>query len=198
MVTRLGITLSGSKNPEVEVKMGFSCWGIFWGVFFILLGLSVILKAVFHIDIPLIRILFALFLIYMGIRMLVGWKGCCPWNRAEKGTVMFGEAEIKHAPGEREHNVLFGKAIVDLTQLTVKDQDIPVEVNAVFGAAEIRLNPLVPTRVNGSSAFGSVSMPEGSRTSFGSLTYTTKTYLEGKPAVVVKASTIFGGIEIRE
>jgi hypothetical protein len=179
--------------------MGITCGGLFWGSFLILLGVSVILKA-FGIDFPVIRILFALFLIAMGVRMLVGWKGGCPFpsGRVDKGTVMFGEATFKPTPGDREHSAVFGKAVVDLTGVAVKDSDVPVEVNAVFGSADVKLDPKIPTRITVSAVFGSAQVPDGGQTAFGSLTWTNKAYQEGKPALQLRANAVFGAVEVRE
>lgn len=52
--------------------MNFLSSGLFWGLILVLLGLSVILKSVFHINIPLIKILLAILLIYWGITLLIG------------------------------------------------------------------------------------------------------------------------------
>jgi predicted tellurium resistance membrane protein TerC len=50
------------------------------GILFLLIGLSILLKAVFHIDIPVVRTAFALFIIYIGFKMLLGGSWCMVRN----------------------------------------------------------------------------------------------------------------------
>ena len=45
------------------MKMGFLFSGVFWGGVLVLLGISIIIKVVFHIDIPVFRVVVALVLI---------------------------------------------------------------------------------------------------------------------------------------
>jgi hypothetical protein len=52
------------------VKRGILMSGVFWGSVLILLGLSVIIEHVFHINIPVFKMVFACLLIYLGIRLL--------------------------------------------------------------------------------------------------------------------------------
>ncbi|MEX0940782.1 MAG: hypothetical protein WDZ41_05465 [Candidatus Babeliales bacterium] len=51
--------------------MNFLFSGFFWGAFLILLGSSIIIKAIFGIDLPIIRPLIAVFLIYLGISIIL-------------------------------------------------------------------------------------------------------------------------------
>lgn len=45
---------------------------LFWGALVIIAGILIILGGVFKINIPIFRTLFALFLIYIGVHMLMG------------------------------------------------------------------------------------------------------------------------------
>ena len=46
--------------------------GVFIGVLFLLIGISILLKVFFHIHFPVFRTLLAIFVIYLGIKMLIG------------------------------------------------------------------------------------------------------------------------------
>mgnify|MGYP003990967287 FL=1 len=52
--------------------MPFLFSGLFWGVMLVLFGASMILRAVFNLDIPIFRIIFALVIIYFGVKLLLG------------------------------------------------------------------------------------------------------------------------------
>jgi LiaF transmembrane domain len=43
----------------------------FWGSFLILFGVSILLKELFNISLPIVKLFLALFLILLGINMLV-------------------------------------------------------------------------------------------------------------------------------
>ena len=53
--------------------MGFVFSEVFWGIFLIIIGLIIVVKVVFGINIPLMRIILALLLIYIGVSYLTGW-----------------------------------------------------------------------------------------------------------------------------
>ncbi len=48
---------------------------IFRGLFLIIIGFALIIKYVFDLDIPVVKIVIALFLIFLGIKLLVGRTG---------------------------------------------------------------------------------------------------------------------------
>ena len=48
--------------------MCFLFGGVFWGIVLVLLGLSIIVRIVFNIHFPFFRILFALIIIYFGLK----------------------------------------------------------------------------------------------------------------------------------
>ena len=64
------------KSKGGSITMGFLSSGIFWGTIVVIFGISMLLKAVFHIDLPVFRILLGLIVIYFGLRLITGWHGC--------------------------------------------------------------------------------------------------------------------------
>jgi hypothetical protein len=44
--------------------------GAFWGVVIVLVGVGLILREVFHIQFPFLRLLFGLLLIYWGVKII--------------------------------------------------------------------------------------------------------------------------------
>jgi predicted membrane protein len=167
---------------------------MFIGVFFLLFGLSIILKTLFKIDLPVFRFLAALFFIYLGVRMLFGDYG---WQvKAEpfkdRHSAVFSEGEFKWTPGEsrQSFSVVFGDGKLDLTQASGAE---PVEVHTVFGNMDVYLDPEKLTQVRANSVFGEVSMPDGQSVSFGSLQTRTPDH-PGEPKLKVHAHCVFGGI----
>ena len=178
---------------EERVKMDFLFSGVFWGVVLIILGLSVIINMIFHVHIPVFRILFALIIIYIGIRVLTG-GGFHPF-KPDKNTIMFGETTVNDL-SQKQYNVVFGKGNFDLSN--VKASGGTTELNTIFGATEIVLPAGVPAKLSVDSAFAGAQLPDGSTVSFGSSVWKTQGFDETKPHISLKISVVFGGLQVRQ
>ncbi len=89
--------------------------GIIWGVLLVLIGLAAIFKVVFNVH--LFGILFALFLIFLGITMLIGRPWMFHHQKGEHDT-MFGEQRVTEQPrNNTDYNVIFGRSVYDLLQI---------------------------------------------------------------------------------
>jgi predicted membrane protein len=176
--------------------MGFFFSGIFWGSILILLGISVIVRIVFNIHIPLVRIAFALVLIYLGIRVLVG-DSWCRWS-GTGGTAVFSEVKTEISGDSGDHTIIFGKGVVSLTDTSLAEKGKRVRVNTIFGSGEIHVSPSVPAVIRVTAAFGGARMPDGNIISFGEYVYRTKAYSDAAKAIKVDATVVFGGLEIIE
>jgi predicted membrane protein len=176
--------------------MGFFFSGIFWGSILILLGISVIVRIVFNIHLPLVRIVFAFVLIYFGVRILVGGAWCkCGTN---SGTILFNEVKTELSGNSGDYNIVFGKGVVNLTDTSLAEKGKSVKINTIFGAGEIRVNPSVPAIVKVTAAFSGARMPDGNIISFGEYVYKTKAFSDPAKAIKVDATVVFGGLEIIE
>ena len=177
------------------MKMGILLSGILWGAFFILLGLSVILKFTLNLDIPVIRLFFAGFLIFIGIKIILdGFRT----DKDSKQNVVFDQGQMNVTHDGREYNVIFGKGVVDLTGTEVKEKDVVLDVNTIFGASVVKLSPAVPTVIRASTAFGAAHLPDGSAAAFGTYVYRNKAFKEGKPCLTLRANAVFGALEVVE
>ena len=172
--------------------MGFLSAGIIWGVLLVLLGLSVIAKAVFHIDIPVFRVLLGLFFIYMGVQIIwgrgFGWGGSC--------ARVFTEGKVQDGEKTREYNIIFGEGTIDLTDVEIKDKTVELKANAIFGSSKVKLKSGTPAIVHANTAFGMTRMPNGDGAAVGSLYYKTATYREDKPHLVLEINSVFGQTDL--
>jgi hypothetical protein len=174
--------------------MEFLFSGVFWGIVIMLFGLSVILKVVFHVHIPVLGIVFGLVIIFFGISIIMhsfGVKG--KWH---KGTeTVFNEATVNDL-GEKEYSTVFGKLNLDLSNVDTSQRTIRKEINVVFAGAVIKIPKDRPVKIVANATFAGIRMPDGGATAFGTYVYKSPTFDEGKPALVLKVNTIFGGAEI--
>lgn len=174
--------------------MGFLFSGVFWGIVLCLLGVSMILKVVFNLDIPVFRIVMAGVLIVLGVRLLLGvsWKGLPQAG----STVLFSESDLKGTGSDRNFTVLFGRGTLDLGGIRPEDRKDPIEFTTVFGAGALRLDPAVPTKVTVSSAFAGAHVPDGTQVAFGSYVYRTPGQSDDAPYLDVRATVVFGELKV--
>jgi len=175
------------------MRFGLVLNGVFWGVFFIILGLCAIFKTVFHINISLFRIGFALFIIYIGVSMLYNGSSF----RVDKNTVFFDEREFSGAEHD-EYNVIFGRGVIDLTVLPAQHRSQRTTVNVVFGEGVIKTKRGVPTTIKVSSVFSGTRMPDGNRVAMGEYTYRTGEATENTEGIMVEANVVFGNLVFSE
>jgi membrane protein implicated in regulation of membrane protease activity len=169
--------------------------GLFWGVLLVLIGLAAIFRVVF--DVNLFGVLFALFLIFVGISLLVGK----PWMfHRQKGEhdILFGERAVHEQPRDNtEYNVVFGKSVYDFRDITFPDnKPLNIKVNTVFGNTIIRINKNIPVKIKSDAVFASSAMPDGNSVAFGSIQYATDTFAVNLNHLFIEADVVFGSIQV--
>ena len=167
--------------------------GVFWGIALIALGVWFLVRQYVPVHIPVFRIIVALFFVYLGVRVLVHGPVVRDHN-----TVVFSDSTIPYSPDSgRDYNVIFSNGTVDLSRVQVSGTSVRTEVNVVFGAGTLRINPATPVRIRMSSAFGTVEAPNGRSVAFGDAVYTTESYRDGAPALEIRATSVFGRLAIQ-
>ena len=176
------------------MKMGA---GIIWGTILIIIGLGIVIRVVFNIDFPVFKFLFALFFIFIGIRMMVGSFGLVNLN-FKKNDIVFGEKHIKGNPVEDEYNVIFGKGVFDFRDVNLSEGTVKVKVSTIFGGTEILINPETPVKIKADAVFAGAELPEGNTAVFGTSYYTSANFLESEPHLYIKVDVVFGGVEVKK
>ncbi len=172
------------------MRMGFLFSGLFWGILLILIGITIIIKVFFKVDIPIVRIGFALFFIYIGVSILIDGG-----IHKTDNTVLFQESEVHATNSQNDYNVVFGKGNIDLSGIELKDENTDVEINVVFGAGIVTLDKNMPIILTVDSAFAGAKLPDGNSVAFGTTHYTSPSYRGDAPALRIKADVVFGAIE---
>ncbi len=178
------------------MKMGA---GVFWGVLLIVIGLALIIRFVFNIDFPVVKVIVAFFFIYLGIKILVGGFGSIGNMRFEaKGNdVLFNEKEFYEPEHNKEYNVIFGKGVFDFTETDISQGNVNVKIGTVFGASEIRIDRDMPVRIEADAVFSGAEMPDGNTAVFGSSSYESESYSRDSNHLKIKLDVVFGGVEVR-
>ncbi|MGB4640371.1 MAG: hypothetical protein WBH95_10405 [Caldicoprobacterales bacterium] len=162
----------------------------FWGILLIGIGILLILKYQFKLNISMPRIIIGVLFIAMGVSALMG--GFVVKNRSD---MFFSDGKVEIVDPEKEYNVVFGNMVIDLSTISIDELRDNIQINTIFGNTLIKINPEIPTVIKISSAFGSGNTPDGSTIVFGDHTYRTG---EGTPALVIEANVVFGKIDIVE
>ncbi len=171
-----------------------------WGVLIVLLGLAIIVKAVFHLDVPIFRLIFGLVLVYLGVQLIVGWHRWRWFPDDDGATVLFARREIVLTPGqmpERTYTVAFGRTLLDLRALAPAGADLEMDVNVVFGDAVIRINPASPVEVEANVAFGRAELPDRSQVVLGRHLYRSESAAGAPYRVRIKSSVAFGSLQLQ-
>jgi predicted membrane protein len=174
------------------MKMGTA---IFWGIVLILVGLGMVLKVIFKVDFPIFKVLIAFLFIYIGIKMLIGNFGIFGCNMGNDDAV-FGKSYIEGIDENRsEYNAVFGKTTINLRDVVITEKT-KIEVNAIFGGVELRIDKEMPLKVKVDVVFGGADLPDGGTGGFGTSVYTSKNFNPDEPYLFVRANIIFGGLQI--
>ncbi len=174
--------------------MGFLFSSFFWGAVVILIGLSIILNAVFNIKIPVFSIIIALIFIYLGLKILFGSFGI----KTSKNTVVFSSSDIKSSNKNEEYNIIFGRGSIDLSEVELDDEFLDYEINVVFGKGDVVIDPTKPVIVKVSSVFSGAHLPDGNVAAIGNNSYVSPGYVKGERYISVRADVVFGELNIIE
>ncbi len=176
------------------MRMGL---GLLIGALIMLWGLGIIINVVFHINIPIFKILFGLFLVYIGFKIIFGSSFSCPRVYWHSRDAVFSHRTYQGLHGEsNEYNAVFGKAMVDLRGVELKEKVTRIKVAAVFGNAEVILDKNMPVRIKVDTVLGEVKLPQNVAGAFGSAYYQSQDFDENKNYLLIDASSVFGGVDI--
>jgi len=175
---------------------------LFGASLLIIFGISMLLGAIFGINIPVFRILAGIFLVYLGVQLIANWPA-----RKERSVqhIYFGKRSVSidsiAIQGEKpiRYAILFGSADIDLSKISeTKPEMRPVEleINTIFGSTKIKLTKAIPTKIISSTAFGKTAFPDDTVINFGNYTYHAPD--NEKPHLILRTSTAFGKLEIEE
>ena len=174
--------------------MPFLFGGLFWGVMLVLFGVSMILRAVFNLDIPIFRIVFALVIIYFGIKLLVGRQAF----KNEANFSMFRSSTVTMKEGGGKYDVIFGQSNIDLTNIDISESSKKVSVDVVFGSGNLLIDPSVPMKLKVSTVFADCKLPNRNIIFFGDSNYKTPAFVEGENYLLLNIDVVFGSVTITE
>lgn len=153
---------------------------LFWGILISLLGLSIILKHAFNIDLHLLRLFFGIVIILLGLKIIVGQTSKHPVKLKVNGYHNYSQ----------EYNVVFSSRTIDLTNLPDK-ADFPGEITVVFGNANVIIPDSINLEVSSTTVFGTTILPDRSYAGFGEDRYVINNNPDA-PVHRLETNTVFG------
>jgi predicted membrane protein len=149
-------------------------------------------------DVNLFGVLFALFLIFVGVTLLIGRPWMFSFHKGERDT-MFQDRTITEQPRDNnEYNVIFGKSVYDFRDISFpENKPIKVKINTVFGQTIIRINKNSPVKIKSDAVFASALMPDNNSVAFGTITYATDTFATQFNHLFIEADVVFGSVQVK-
>ncbi len=173
--------------------------GALWGILLIVIGLTLIIKVIFNVDIPIFKIIVAFLFIYFGIKILLGNTCSIFKEKSDENTVVFGEKIFFMSLNNKEYNVVFGKAVFDWQHIqldTLRQKPLEIKINTIFGSSEMILPTDVNVHIDASAVFGSAILPNGNTATFGSTSYVSS--INDKPIqLYIKSDVVFGSFRVK-
>jgi predicted membrane protein len=144
-----------------SLNMEFLQSKFFWGVVVVLIGLSMILNDVFKINLPLFKIIIAVFFIYLGVRIMSGTFSV----KGGESASVFGDNRVRIEVPEdlsKEYSAIFGSQTIDLSDMKSNNETDRIQVNVVFGSTRIIVHRDQRVKMKVNSVLGSAHAPSSS------------------------------------
>lgn len=133
--------------------------GLFWGILIIVMGAAILVKHIFNMNFPVIKVVFGVALILIGLRLLVFKEHRMKCQTNDSNNVVFGERSMYYTVDNNEYNAVFSSTILDLTKIKASD-DARIKVSCVFGDMKILINQQTKLIIDSDVVFGSISNPD--------------------------------------
>jgi hypothetical protein len=170
---------------------------VFWGILLVVIGLSIIFRILF--DVNLFRVLLAVILILIGIKILVGGKGI--FNiRTDRNDVIFNERTFAETPENKaEYNVVFARSVFDYRNTSIRaDRPVKVKINTLFGSTVIKVDENTPVKIKVDAVFAGAKLPDGNTIVFGSGFWQGDSPEPEGNYIIIDADVVFGSLEVKK
>lgn len=172
--------------------MRFLSSGIFWGFIVILFGVGILLKSVFHVNIPFFKILIGIIVILFGVSIIFN-----AINSTRRNNTVFREYNFNFGTIEKEYNIVFSKGVFDFTNFNFSNYNGEfIKINSAFSKSEIYLSRNFEYEIRADSVFGVVRLPNGESVSFGNIARLENAENSGLKRINLHVSSVFGDTKI--
>lgn len=179
--------------------------GMFWAILFISVGLILLLQNIFGINIPVLRILFGIFLVYLGVKVIAGAFGHrMHYFRIDRVSTdtesIFTSGHMKAKDNDGKFNkkfaTVFGTSKLDLTGLSQEELAEEIKIDNAFGRTLVMTDKNMPIKAHVEAGFASVNVRGQKVVSFGDADFQTPDYSSDKPALKLDINAAFGEVVV--
>lgn len=168
----------------------------FWGIFFLVAGVALLIRVVFNIDFPVLKVLAGSFLIILGFRIIFGDLHIWPLNSG-KNEFFFKSSNLSAgSEPSGSYRLLFSNTRFDLTGLLLSGNTQNIKIVSIFSGTTILIDPDLPLDVRVDAVFAGVKFPGRNTPVFGRGVYHSPDLNREKPYVDITASVVFGNIVV--
>lgn len=178
---------------------------MFWALLFLSIGALLLLQTIFKIDLPILKILFGVFLIYMGVKVIAGSFGLKMHRfKIEKvsteSEAVFSDSEFraKKTDGSvnRKYSTVFGGSVLDLRGLSADELKEKIEIDSAFGKVKVITDSHMPLKVEINSAFASVAIRGQKFGAFGDIQFQSPDFKSDQAYLNLGIDVAFGEVTI--
>ena len=177
---------------------------MFWSLFFIVFGVLLLIQHVINVDLPLMRIFFGLFLMYLGLKVLFGSfgieiNGAKVKKVATSTEFIFAGGDFKlneHDHVNKRFSTVFGNSNLDLTDLSKLNSEDQIKIENVFSKTKIKTPADYELNIKSNIAFGSVRVRGQKLGALGEVDYKTPNYPNSAKKLNLVIDSVFGEVEI--
>ncbi|MCF8304565.1 MAG: cell wall-active antibiotics response protein [Bacteroidales bacterium] len=170
--------------------------GLFWGLLLIVLGLLFFADSYWYFDINVFKVFVGIALVILGIWIMNSFKGSGYHKGESESSTIFSDADMQYVPGQQKYSVVFGSSTLDLSGINPQT-DKMVELSCVFGEFHIKLNPETNFEIVSNAAFGSIRMPNHTKSpGVGSSSFNSPALDRSKAFTTIKIDVVFGEARI--
>ena len=84
-----------------------------------------------------------------------------------------------------------------MTEVSPENYGKKVKINAIFGTGQILIDPDIPVRIEVSSVFGRIAVPDGTTITFGDYNFSSGLTEANNVPIEIETNAIFGSMDIR-
>lgn len=177
---------------------------MFWSLFFIALGVLLLVQHIINVDLPLMRIFLGLFVVYIGLKMIFGSFGI-EINGAKVKKVatdtefVFSSGNFKfneHDHVNKRFSTVFGNSNLDLSDVSKLTSEDKIKIENVFSKTKIKTPADYELNIKSNIAFGSVKVRGQKLGALGEIDYKTPNYENSVKKLNLVIDSVFGEVEI--
>lgn len=169
---------------------------LFLSLFVIFAGLGLLVRELLQLKLPMPRYLLGIFILLIGIHFLI-----IQMNRTgqtDTYSVFMNNRDFYYdSDNSNEYVVVFGSASVNLENLTIDQGSKEIEVNVVFGHADVVLPDSIPYIIHSNIAFGGTDGNGPNNGGIGDFTSYSNTFNSDTTHLTIIANVSFGSITWR-